>query len=495
VSAGATCTHCGSQHEAKLACNAVDPRIGSLLEGKYELIRVIGEGGMGRVYEGRHRTTTRRVAVKFVSTKYQTSAQALQRFEREARAAGGLEHPGIAAVLDFGNTPDGVSYLVLEYLDGENCQKLLQREGRVPIPRALNIARQVCIALTAAHEAGIVHRDLKPANLFVCKRKHGDPAETVKILDFGVAKLEQTERHASDTPSGAALGTPQYMSPEQARGAKNVDSRSDLYAVGAILYELLSGRKAHAGDSPLEVLFNILHKQPAPLASLRREIPEDLVAVVKRAMAFEPEQRFQSAAQLGEALAEFAWNAPTATPAGPEAGEDAPATMEATDSDAIERRVEAPASAPTFVPVASSRPASAAALKPLARTAALAFVAIAAGALGGWLAARRAPLGRDPGEWVASADRAPLLLPSSSGGLVQRATPAPESSVRAAAPAASNTSRPPGIKAKRAAFPPGTGAPPAAIAGGPAPSANAPSAPPAPTKLWKADEVWLDQQK
>jgi eukaryotic-like serine/threonine-protein kinase len=476
-----------------------DSRLGSLLQDKYELVRVIGEGGMGRVYEGRHRTTTRRVAVKFVSLKYEANPQILQRFEREARAAGGLEHPSIAAVLDFGSTPEGVNYLVLEYLDGENCQKLLQREGMLPVPRALNIVNQVCDGLAAAHEAGVVHRDLKPANLFVCKRKSSDQPELVKILDFGIAKLHDVGTAGDDTPSGASLGTPQYMSPEQARGAKNLDHRSDIYALGAILYESLAGRKAHGGDSPLETIFNILHTAPEPLGSLRPELPKGLLDVVERAMEKDPELRFQSAAEFKAALAEFGWPGPGPRKLGAASGDaTAPGTLTpegVVEGIAERRRKSLPSEPqPTFVPVASSRPAAGVAWGPWVRAAALAVIAIGAGGVGGWLAARRSPAVPGPNSPAVLASAVVVPVPVSRIQVAERrAADLPIPKNLAPAP---KSSRAPSSKIYKRPLPspaPGASAIPVALPAPPSSSSAAPG--PRAPDLWRADEGWLDQQR
>src|SRR6185436_17322081 len=173
----------------------------------------------------------------------------LARFQREAEAAGALESENVAAALDFGIAQDGAPYIVLEYLVGESLEHLLEREVHLPAARASNIVAQACRGVQAAHAAGIVHRDLKPHNLFVCRREDG--TDLVKVLDFGVAKLQAIDEAAASTRTGtgAVLGTPSYMSPEQARGAAVVDNRADVYALGAIFYQLVSGQKPHPGDS------------------------------------------------------------------------------------------------------------------------------------------------------------------------------------------------------------------------------------------------------
>ena len=298
------CWICGNTHPPGVPCIAAsDCRIGTLLDGKYTIKRELGAGGMGKVYEAQHVHIGRRVAIKFLLPEYAAHPEIVRRFENEARAAGSLEHENIAAVLDFGQTDEGARYLVMEFLAGQDCEKLLSKEGPLPVTRAVNIVLQVCRGLYVAHQADIVHRDLKPANLFLIKRP--DRSELVKILDFGIAKL----RKANDQPgtvTGLTLGTPYYMSPEQARGDKNVDLRTDVYALGVILYELLSATRPYEGNSFLEIINSILHEQPPPLEGKRQGLPDGLVDVVRKAMHRDWSQRFQTVADLGEALIPFA---------------------------------------------------------------------------------------------------------------------------------------------------------------------------------------------
>ncbi|MBI5538234.1 MAG: serine/threonine protein kinase [Deltaproteobacteria bacterium] len=299
-----SCSVCGSSHPPGALCSPPpDERVGTILEGKYEIVRVIGVGGMGKVYEGRHARIGRRVAIKFLLPQFASHPEIVRRFENEARAAGSLEHENIAVVYDVGQTDDGARYLVMEFLKGEDCDHLLTRDGPLPVVRALNIVLQVCRGLDAAHRADIVHRDLKPANLFLTKR--ADRTDLAKILDFGIAKL-RTHAGEPGTATGLAMGTPHYMSPEQARGDKSIDHRTDIYALGVILYELLSGQKPHAGDSYLEVVYSILTREVTPIESLRQGMPAGLPDVIRRAMSLEPSARYQTVADLGDALIPFA---------------------------------------------------------------------------------------------------------------------------------------------------------------------------------------------
>lgn len=294
------CWICGNAHGKNEPCGEIsDQRVGTLLEGKYQISRILGEGGMGKVYEGQHQDIGRRVAIKFLLPEFASKPEIVRRFVNEARTAGGLEHENIAAVHDFGRTPDGACYLVMDLLNGEDCSKLLSREGPLPVKRAVGILLQICRGLDVAHRAGIVHRDLKPANLFLTKR--ADRSEWVRILDFGIAKL-QTNEAESITATGCPMGTPYYMSPEQARGDKSVDHRTDVYALGVILYELLSGKRPHEGTTLSAILLSIMHNDPPPLESLRAGLPRDLVQLVRKAMNRAPEKRYASVADLGQAL-------------------------------------------------------------------------------------------------------------------------------------------------------------------------------------------------
>lgn len=278
-------------------------RVGQVIAEKYRLERLLGRGGMGEVYEARHVVVGRRFALKLLHPHLAQGSSAVARFLREARAAGSLENPHIAAVVDFATTSDGVPFLVMEYLEGLSLGRLLAREGPLPVPRAVSLLLQICRGLEAAHQAGIVHRDLKPDNLFVVKPPDG--SELLKILDFGIAKLVD-EPSAPLTHSGAVLGTAFYMAPEQARGEKQVDFRVDIYALGVIAFELLSARKPHPGDGYNAILAHILTQPPESLNSFRAGLPDGLVQLVEAAMAFDPAQRPSSVADWAESLAAFA---------------------------------------------------------------------------------------------------------------------------------------------------------------------------------------------
>jgi eukaryotic-like serine/threonine-protein kinase len=282
---------------------ATDPRIGQAVLGRYQIVRRIAEGGMGTVYEARHTELGRRFAIKFVREELAADRKLLARFEQEARTAGMLESDRIGAIVDLGRSPDGAPCLVMEYLDGENLEELLRAEGPLPVARAVEIVRQICAGLSVAHARGIIHRDLKPRNLIVCRTSEG--RDSIKIVDFGIAKAQQADRPGVDTTAGAALGTPHYMPPEQARG-EQIDTRADVYATGVILYELLTGARPHPGSSYNAIIYHILSKQPEPVRELRPEIPERLAEIVHRAIATDLAERHQSADELRGALEPYA---------------------------------------------------------------------------------------------------------------------------------------------------------------------------------------------
>jgi endoglucanase len=306
-------------------------RLGSLVGGKYRLVRLLASGGMGVVFEAQHTLVGRRFAIKLLRRELAERRDLLARFQREAAAAGGLESEHVAAVLDLGITDEGTPFMVMEYLAGESLAALLQREGTLPVGRAADLIAQACRGVGAAHAAGIVHRDLKPQNLFVCRREDG--ADLVKVLDFGVAKLRAADQAAADTRTGTVVGTAAYMSPEQARGEHDLDARADVHALGTILYELVSGRRPHPGESQNAVLHHIATQPAVPLASVAPELPPGLSEVVGRALAAAPGDRQPSAAALAEELAPFArrevWPAPPqpappAPPSAPDSSERRP---------------------------------------------------------------------------------------------------------------------------------------------------------------------------
>jgi len=261
-------------------------RIGEVIGGKYRVLRLLARGGMAVVYEAQHTVVGRRFALKLLRRDLAERRDILTRFQREAATAGGLENENVAAAIDFGISDDGTPYIVLELLVGESLGALLEREGRLPLPRAADVIGQACRGVAAAHAAGIVHRDLKPHNLFLCRRDDG--TDLVKVLDFGVAKLQALEEASAATETGTTLGTTAYMSPEQARGEKTLDARTDIYALGAIFYELVSQQRPHPGESQNAILHHIATYPAVPLESVQPDLPPALVEIVARALAPEP---------------------------------------------------------------------------------------------------------------------------------------------------------------------------------------------------------------
>jgi serine/threonine protein kinase len=275
-----------------------DPLVGQLLDGNYEVLRVIGEGGMGKVYEARHtRLHTKRFAVKLLHHELAREPEVVTRFQREAEAASALTHPNVVGVYDVNTSADGRPYIVAELLEGEELGKYLDRLGKLPVAEAVHIVRQVCRALGAAHACGIVHRDVKPENIFLA-----GPQATVKVLDFGISKV--AEFSDGLTKTGTVMGTPDYMAPEQARGDR-VDARADIYAVGAILYRALTGRKPFDGLDPMAILTAVLTQEPGRPSTLEPSIPLSLELIVQRTMAKSPAERFSTMDGLEQALAPF----------------------------------------------------------------------------------------------------------------------------------------------------------------------------------------------
>ncbi|MDI7269671.1 MAG: serine/threonine-protein kinase, partial [Myxococcota bacterium] len=276
----------------------------ALLDGKYRVVRQIGEGGMGTVHEAVHTLIDRRCAVKFLHPEIARDEQMVKRFLREAKAAAAIGHAGIVHVYDIGTTPHGMPFLVMEYLDGTNLAEYLRGGRKLPVEEAAEIAVQSLSALALAHRKGIVHRDLKPANLFLT-RPAGGP-RTVKILDFGISKMTLgAGTDKSMTNTGAVLGTPQYMSPEQAEGRRNIDHRTDLYAIGVILYECVVGRVPHEGENYNQLLARILTETILTPRELDPAIAEPFEAIILKALENEPEERFATAEEMIQDLLPF----------------------------------------------------------------------------------------------------------------------------------------------------------------------------------------------
>jgi len=283
------------------------PKPGDLLEGKYEIQRILGEGAMGAVMRATHVLRKAPVALKFMSPDVMKIKGVVERFLNEGVAASAIDSDHCVKIFDVSRLPSGLPYMVMEYLEGEDLRELLDREGEPGIEsttRCVHFVIQILRGLQVAHRAGIVHRDMKPANCFVTA-KDGEP-DFVKLVDFGISKLQQPDAvHLTDV--GTSLGTPLYMAPEQARSPKDVDSRADLYAAATILYELLSGRTPFVPESGLltELLFKLGVEEPPRLETFRPDIPTALCDVIHHGLIKDPNRRYQSAAEMCEALAPF----------------------------------------------------------------------------------------------------------------------------------------------------------------------------------------------
>jgi len=274
---------------------------GSILGGKYRLVRLLGRGAVGEVYEALHEVIGMRVAVKLIRFEHASNSELNARFLRAARAAAAVGHPGIVQVRDVGTSPDGRTYLVLEFLEGEDFEKVLARRRRLPVAEAAKVLVEVLEALGAAHAKGVVHRDMRPGNVFLVPGRKGD--RTVKLLDFGIARLvDAADSEPRLTRPGAVMGTPHYMSSEQARGERTVDAGVDIYAVGVMLYEAVTGQLPFTGSSYYEVLLKVL-AEPFPSArAARPDLPEELERIIGKACARRREDRYRDAGEFADAL-------------------------------------------------------------------------------------------------------------------------------------------------------------------------------------------------
>jgi serine/threonine-protein kinase len=412
--------------------------VGTILDGNYRITRLIGQGGMGAVYEGVQIRLERRVAIKLMARELAANTEAIARFRREAEVTSQLGHPHIVQVFDFGAAPSGEPYIVMEFLEGEDLEKRIQRVGTLPLAAASHIIRQVASALSATHAKGIVHRDLKPANVFLLSVE--GETDFVKVVDFGISKVRSATTKL--TAALAVMGTPNYMAPEQAEGrVGDIDARTDQWALACIAYELLAGRPPFVGENVASLLYQVIHQAPSPISQMNPGLPAGVEGVLRRALSKTQAERFQTLTEFSRAFEGAAsGKVVPATMAGPGA---AAAPVAAAASGAAIGRAPTMASQPGIPPVTTFSSAAGEASEPDVALPArpkrgLLFVGLgAAAALGAGafaLISRRAP-----GPAPAAAVVAPA--PTTSGPVVAPPPPpqpAPQA-VAAAAPDAGAT--------------------------------------------------------
>ena len=279
-------------------------REGTVLVGKYRVERVLGQGGMGVVVAARHEQLDDRVAIKLMLPAIAANPEAVTRFVREARAAAKIKSEHVARVSDVGTLETGEPYMVMEYLEGADLSAVVQRQGRLPVEQAADYLLQACEAIVQAHELGIVHRDLKPANLYVVNNRR-DGLPLVKVLDFGISKMAASAADSSMTKTSAMMGSPLYMSPEQMNSARDVDRRTDIWALGVIFYELLAGHPPFNGDTLPQVCAQILTGPTPDIRAVVPDLPDGVVQVIFRCLERDPARRFANVDELASALAPF----------------------------------------------------------------------------------------------------------------------------------------------------------------------------------------------
>jgi serine/threonine protein kinase len=305
-----TCPRCGKEFpDTNTLCPADgaalettgDPLIGEILAGKYRVEERLSVGGMGAVYRGTHILMDKKVAIKVLRPSLAADEKIVARFSREARAASRISHPHALSVTDFGEAESGVVFLVMEFLSGQTLRELIRQQGPLSLPRVVEIMRQVCGALEAAHAEGVIHRDLKSDNIMLVNAKGADYA---KVLDFGIAKMTEPIgiHDPSLTSPDLVVGTPQYMSPEQCSQLSEIDARSDVYALGIILFEMLTGHVPFTGGSPTAIMLQQLQDAPPSVLDERNDLPSGIEVIISRALAKRPEDRYQRVGDLIEDL-------------------------------------------------------------------------------------------------------------------------------------------------------------------------------------------------
>lgn len=360
------CPACGKEYsdtttlctaDAEVLQSVDDPLVGQTLAEKYLVEQLIKRGGMGAVYRGKHVLMDKTVAIKVLRKSLAGDDVIVARFSREAKAASRISHPHAVSVTDFGEAENGVVFLVMEYLDGRTLKDIIRSDGPMPLERAVEITRQVSGALDAAHQQGVVHRDLKSDNIMLSQTNGGDWA---KVLDFGIAKIQQPEgaRDNDITAPNLVIGTPQYMSPEQCSQTGPIDARSDVYSLGVIIYEMLSGRVPFTGESPTVIMMKQVQDPPPSILDTRPDLPASVENLIERALAKQPADRFQTAGELSAALSksvdEIGAGASADVPPVAETVPNAPVDMTADDLDEV--TVVQPRDEATFVRTAGGPP-------------------------------------------------------------------------------------------------------------------------------------------
>ncbi|HEY0987086.1 MAG TPA: serine/threonine-protein kinase, partial [Kofleriaceae bacterium] len=290
------CPNCG---RPKVREALADPLLGKLLGERFLVQELLGQGGSGTIYRAEHVTLRRRVAIKVLHTELSRDDLAVERFRREATTVAEIDNEHIVEIHDFGRTPDGRLYLAMELLEGETLDTVLVREKQLSVERAADILIQVGEALMEAHAIGYVHRDLRPRNIYLSVRR--GKANFIKLLDFGLAKLVETEGQAASTSLGMTFGDPRYMSPEQARGDR-IDRRADIYQLGCVAYEMLTGAPPFSGTRVFDILTKQVTEAPLPLPTRRPGVPLWMEAAVAKMLAKDPENRFATTTRMVEAL-------------------------------------------------------------------------------------------------------------------------------------------------------------------------------------------------
>ncbi len=295
------CPECGAEQPRQQTLGTdADPLMGKVVAHKFRIEKLLGVGGMGKVYKARQLSLDKAVVVKVLHDQFREDPQLVQRFQREAKAASRLNHPNSIQIIDFGQDESGVVFMAMEFLQGQDLFSVLKKQGAMPAERIARIMVQVCSALTEAHEQNVIHRDLKPENIMVEDRR--GQRDFVKVLDFGIAKIQDTGEGAQAlTQAGMVCGTPEYMSPEQARGLQ-LDARSDIYALGVVMYQLAVGELPFVADTPIGIVTKHILEKPVPPRQRRPDVDGQLEAIILKAMEKDASRRYGTVAEMAEEL-------------------------------------------------------------------------------------------------------------------------------------------------------------------------------------------------